>query len=61
MPRSCRCTIASSPGAGWEPVVAEAVGERAVVAIRPAGAEQDDLARLELAVLGLPRPDEVGA
>ena len=42
-------------GRGVGAVVAEAVGERAVVAVRPAGAEQDDLARLELAVLGLPR------
>ena len=48
-------------GRGVGAVVAEAVGERAVVAIRPAGAEEDDLARLELAVLGLPRLDEAGA
>ena len=48
-------------GRGMGAVVAEAVGERAVVAVRPAGAEQDDLARLELSMLGLPGPDEVGA
>src|SRR3954451_13399097 len=35
-------------------VVAEAVGERPVVAVRPARAKQDDLTRFERAVLVLP-------